>query len=181
MESIEKKVTDAVLQRASSSIDIEGVNYGIAPPTPATLILVSEQIAAMPEVNVDNNNILQEVLRTAKDSSIIGKITAILILGAKRVREHRLVSVERPVISRRFSLRKFRFIKYTKKVIEEVEEVERLSELILENCTNGTISEVLRKRLIDMQVTDFFAITTSLSVANLLKPTKEVGTTAYGG
>ena len=181
MESIEKKVTDAILQRASMNIEIEGVRYGIAPPTPATLIMVSEQVAEMPDVNVDTENLLQEVLRTAKDSSLIGRITAILILGAKRVKERRLISVDRPVIARKFSFKKFRFVKYTKVESEQVEEVERLSELILENCTNGTILNVLKKRLIDMQVTDFFAITTSLSVANLLKPTTEVGTTAFGG
>lgn len=180
MESIEKKVTDAILQRASTSIEIEGVRYGIAPPTPATLIMVSELVAEMPDVNVDTKNLLQEVLRTAKDSDIIGTITAILILGAKRVRERRMITVGRPVVARRFSFKKFRFVRYTKTVMEEVEEVKRLSELILENCENSTILNVLKTRLIDMQITDFFAITTSLNVANLLKPTKEVGTTAFG-
>ena len=67
MESIEKKVTDAILQRASLSIEIEGKEYPIAPATPATLILVSELIAEMPEVRSDVDNILFETLRTARD------------------------------------------------------------------------------------------------------------------
>lgn len=180
METIEKKVTDAILQRASESIEIEGVNYGIAPATPATLILISELVADLPDVNADTDNMLKEVLRTAKDLSVIGRIVAILILGAKRVKEHRLVSVQRKVVSRRFSLRKFRFVKCVKNVNEEVEEVERLSELLIDNCENSSLRNILLKRLVDMQIADFFAITTSLSVANVIKPTREVEATAFG-
>ncbi|MBR5271793.1 MAG: hypothetical protein IKU25_00510 [Clostridia bacterium] len=183
MESIEKKVTDAILQRASDSIEIEGVKYGIAPATPATLILISEMVASFPDFDSDSENMLKEVLKTAKDLSVIGRIAAVLILGAKRLKEHRLVTVERQVVSKRFSLRKFGFVKCNKIVKDEVEEVERLSELILDNCDNSNLRNIIMSRLVDMQVLDFFAITTSLSVANHLKPTREVEATAtaFGG
>lgn len=180
MESIEKKVTDAILQRASLSVEIEGRNYPIAPATPATLILVSELIAEMPEIRSDADNILFETLRTARDCKVVGRIVATLILGAKRIKEHHTVTVEKVSKSRRFSWRKLRFINEVKKDIEEVSELEYLSMLILENCSPATIGQVVSQRLIDMGLSDFFGLTTSLSEANLLKSTKEVGATQFG-
>ena len=180
MESIEKKVTDAILQRASLSIEIEGKEYPIAPATPATLILVSELIAEMPEVRSDVDNILFETLRTARDCKVVGKIVATLILGANRIKEHRTLMIEKVSNSRNFSWRKLRFVNEVKKEFEEVSDFEHLSTLILENCSPATIGQVVSKRLIDMGLSDFFGLTTSLSEANMLKSTKEVEATQFG-
>ena len=179
MESIEKKVTDAILQRASLSIEIEGREYPIAPATPATLILVSELIAEMPEVRSNVDNILFETLRTARDCKVVGKIVATLILGAKRIKENRSLTIEKESSSRRFSWRKLRFINEVKD-IEVVSELEYLSTLILENCSPAAIGQVVSQRLMDMGLSDFFGLTTSLSEANLLKSTKEVEATQFG-
>lgn len=180
MESIEKKVTDAILQRASLSIEIEGREYPIAPATPATLILVSELIAEMPEVRSNVDNILFETLRTARDCKVVGKIVATLILGAKRIKENRSLTIEKESSSRRFSWRKLRFINEVKKDIGVVSELEYLSTLILENCSPAAIGQVVSQRLMDMGLSDFFGLTTSLSEANLLKSTKEVEATQFG-
>ena len=166
MESIEKKVTDAILQRASLSIEIEGKEYPIAPATP--------------EVRSDVDNILFETLRTARDCKVVGKIVATLILGAKRIKEHRTLTIEKVSSSRRFSWRKLRFINEVKKDIEVISELEYLSTLILENCSPATIGQVVSQRIIDMGLSDFFGLTTSLSEANLLKSTKEVEATQFG-
>lgn len=174
MESIEKKVTDAILQRASDSIEIEGKVYPIAPATPATLILVSELVANMPEIATEGENLLFETLRTAKDCSVIGEIVATLILGAKRIKEHRLVTRERVFTYNRFSLRKFDLVLTRKTFTEEVEEIDYLSELILDNCSPEVLSQIVSKRLLDMGISDFFGLTTSLSAANLLRRTREV-------
>ncbi len=177
METIEKIVTDAILQRSSDSLEIAGNVYPIAPPTPATLILISEQIAEMPEVRLDADNILFEVLNKAKDCKPLGKIVATLILGAKRVNEHRTIIVDKVIPKRVFRWRKLRWeTEYFYKKQVEIDEFEHLSTLILEECTNKTLREVVTKRLNNMQISDFFGLTTSLSEANLLKRTKEVET-----
>ncbi len=180
MESIEKKVTDAILQRTSSVIEIEGKEYPIAPATPATLILVSELVSELPVIHDDAENILIETLRTARDCKVVGKIVATLILGAKRIKENNVVTIEEESHSRHFSIRKMRFIDEVKKDIYEFNELEYLSTLVLENCTPATLSQIISKRLIDMGIADFFGLTTSLSAANLLKSTKEVEETRFG-
>lgn len=177
METIEKIVTNAILQRSSDSLEIAGNVYPIAPPTPATLILISEQIAEMPEVRLDADNILFEVLNRAKDCKPLGKIVATLILGAKRINEHRTIIVNKVVPKRVFRWSKLRWeTEYFHKKQIKVDEFEHLSTLILEECTNNTLREVVTKRLNNMQISDFFGLTTSLSEANLLKRTKEVET-----
>lgn len=180
METIEKTVTDTILQRSSESLEIAGNVYPIAPPTPATLILISEQIAEMPDIRFDADNILFEVLNKAKYCKPLGKIAATLILGAKRVNEHRTIIVDKIVPKRVFRWNKLRWeTEYFHKKLVEVNELEHLSTLILEECTNKTLREVVTKRLNNMQISDFFGLTTSLSEANLLKMTKEVET-AFG-
>ena len=180
MKSIEQKVTDAILQRASLSIEIEGREYPIAPATPATLILVSELIAEMPVINSNADNILFETLRTARDCKVLGRIVATLILGAKRIKEKRTIAVEKTTRTRSFSWKKLRFIEELNKEVEEVDELEYISTLILENCSPASIGQVVSQRLIDMGLSDFFGLTTSLSAANLLKSTKEVEATQFG-
>lgn len=176
METLEKKVADAILERASDSITIEGKEYPIAPPSPATLILVSELVATMPIVKKDAENALYEVLSTAKDLSVIGKIVATLILGAKRIKEHRTIAVAHVEHSKRWSWRKFRFVGSDNITTKEVEELDYLADKILEEVTPATLLKVVIKRIGNMQVMDFFELTTSLSAANLLKRTKEVET-----
>lgn len=177
METLEKKVTDAILQRSSDSLEFAGNVYPIAPPTPATLILISEQIAEMPEVRLDTDNLLFEVLNKAKGCKAIGKIAATLILGAKRINEHHRITVEKVVPCRTSSWKRLRWATacYRKERVE-VDELEHLSTLILEECSNKTLRELVTKRLNNMQISDFFGLTTSLSEANLLKRTKEVAT-----
>lgn len=177
MGTIEKTVTDTILQRSSESLEIAGNVYPIAPPTPATLILISELIAEMPEVRLDADNILFEVLNKAKDCKPLGKIVATLILGAKRVNEHRTIIVDKVVPKRVFRWNKLHWeTEYFHKKQVEVDEFEHLSTLVLEECTNKVLREIATKRLNNMQISDFFGLTTSLSEANLLKRTKEVET-----
>ena len=177
MDNLEKKVADTILQRASGSIEIGGVEYPVAPPTVATIIMVSELVSTMPEVDKKTGNILYEVLGTAKDLSVIGKIAAVLILGAKRVKEQRkLAKVEGKIRKRSWSWRRFRFVYETATRIGGILEVDYIAGRILDEVSPETLLKVVSKRLGLMQIGDFFALTTSLSEANRLKRTKEVGT-----
>ena len=172
-KTIEQQVAEAILQKATDTIQIGETAYEIAPPTPATLILVSELVAELPAIDKDTQNILGETLRTAKDSKAIGKIAATLILGAKRIREAHTVTTG---TRRRWSWRKLRIIT-TEDTMPELEYVART---ILEDTQTATLAKVIGERFLDMQVGDFFGLTTSLSEINILKATREVEPTASG-
>lgn len=174
-KTLEQIVAATILQTTTtgSVIDIDGQKYTIADPTPATLIMVSAEVSRMPKINAATDNILFEVLRTAKDMQPIGRVAAILILGAKRIKENRLIVLSRQV--KKWSWKKFRRVETWEPVCTR-KEIDWLAERILESLSPQTISNLITKRLAEMQVGDFFGITTSLSAINILKATKEVET-----
>lgn len=159
MKSLESKTADCILEISQDCIIIAGEKYDIAPPTPATLILISKYISELPEVDGNTKNIVNEVLGKAKDLSIIGKIAATLILGAKRVKERRYVAVR---------LKPWR--------IKRMPELDYLADKILDEVSNADLFRLISDRLNNLQIGDFFVLTTSLSAANLLRRTKEVET-----
>lgn len=152
MENIEKLVADAILER-EKQVTICGRTFDVTPATPATLILVSELASTLPEF--DTENIIASVIVNAKDAKALGKIAATLILGAKRIKENK--HVRTGLFSRKT-------------------EMDWLSDALLENVTTQELAQIVTARLTDMQVGDFFGLTTSLSAANLIKQTKEVET-----
>lgn len=177
MDSLETKVVDTILERVTDIITIDGKEYPIAPPTAGTLIMVSELVAEMPSISENPNNIFQEVLATAKDIAVLGKIVATLILGAKRIKEHHKVQVS--IVTReikKWSWRKFRMVHETITETSEQLEVDYLAGRLIDEVSNATLLKVVAKRLGMMQVQDFFELTTFLSVANRLKATREVET-----
>ena len=167
--SIESKVASAILERKLASIEIEGHVYDIAPPSVATLILVSEIVSELPVVTAEKEekNVLYKALHYAKDYRKLGELCAVLILGAK--------GITQTITTRR---KEKRFFGLKTSVIEETKTIDRkaeLAKLILENVRPSTMLNVIISRLNDMEIGDFVGITTSLSEANLLKPTREVG------
>ena len=164
--TIEQMVASAILEKATHTIEIDGTVYTVSDPTIATLILISEIISTLPIVKeVPKEEMVYAALHYAKDYRAIGDICAILILGAKGLTE------EREVVEYKRILGVFRR-KIVRKVI--VDKKKELSALILENMRPSVIFECLIQRLKDMEIGHFFSITTSLSEANILKPTKEV-------
>ncbi len=151
----EQKVAETVLQK-DQSIVIGGATYQVAPPSIATLILVSELVAQLPPIDPKQESILLESLRVAKDCAVLGEILATLILGAKKSRE-------RSLLQRLLPDRKRKLIRR-----------------ILHELTPSQISAMLLDRLREIEVSSFFSITASLAEINLLKPTREAGTTAFG-
>lgn len=183
MATIESKVVDAILQRTTKEIEIDGVIYRVAQPTAATLMLASEAAAGVPTTafQADFEKMVTEVLRTAKDYRVIGTIAAILILGAERVNEKILVELKRVTLKRRFSWRKMRVVPVRIVKRDVVEEKDALAERILFNCRSSVLRDIVSTRFHDNEVADFFGITTSLSEINILKPTREVvETTTFG-
>jgi hypothetical protein len=179
-ETIEQKVARVILEKKSTEIQIGDTVYDVAPATPATIIMISEIVSQIPQkINPKTDDILKETLRNAKYYGIIGKIAAVLILGAKRIKENRFIG-RKEKTRIRFSFRRFRFIKTQKIISGGVSELDYVTGQIMDNIQPKILAAVIAQRLADMQIGDFFGITTSLSAINIIKPTKEVVETVSG-
>lgn len=181
-KTIEQRVADAVLERKTEVLTLGGVDYPIAPPTLATIIMTSELAATLPKINPENNDLLFEVLNNARHCRTLGKIAAVLILGAKRVQENRLVPRgEGQTEKCSYFSRIFRSRPRNRADRKMISETDKLAEIVLNELAPATLQAILTRRLIDMQIADFFALTTSLTTANQIKPTREVGEATASG
>lgn len=162
-QTIEQRVGATLLQQPRQ-IEVAGKTYNVAPPTIATLILASEAISLLPQERLDDERIVEETLRIAKDCRALGDILAILILGAKGLTEERTTE-ERTL----FGLRRRRT---TQTIDRKRELADELLEALAPRDLYRLISELLR----DMQLGDFFGTTTSLLEVNLTKATRGVAT-----
>lgn len=163
--TIESRVAATILERTVSTLEIEGVTYNIAPPTIGTLILASEIVSFFPQIDdVDDKQRIFMALFKAKDFKMLADLAAVLILGSKRLTEEREVTVEKRHI--------FGLIKRKHRVKQTVNLRAELAKKILDNVRPSVLFEVIVKRLRDNEIMTFFAITTSLNAANILKPTK---------
>lgn len=163
--TIESRVAATILERTVSTLEIEGVTYNIAPPTIGTLILASEIVSFFPQIDdVDDKQRIFMALFKAKDFKMLADLAAVLILGSKRLTEEREVTVEKRHL--------FGLIKRKHRVKQSVDLRTELAQKILDNVRPSVLFEVIVKRLRDNEIMTFFAITTSLNAANILKPTK---------
>lgn len=166
-KTIEQRVGEAVLQQPKEFV-IGNKTFIVAPPSVSTLILVSEAISLLPQVQLDKAKIVEEVLFVAKDCRILGDIAAILILGAKGLKE--TVTTKR----------KHFFGLFTRSVNETVDRKAELSKWLLEELDTAQLNRLIFELLKDFNLGDFFGTTTFLIEINLLRPTKVVETTASG-
>lgn len=166
-QTIESKVAEAILEKDIAQIEIDGKVYKIASPSIATLILSSEIVSQLPIVEkVPKEEIVYSVLHHAKDFHLLGELVSVLILGAKGLTEESIKVVE--------ERRLFGLIRRKKEVKTIIDKKAELAKLILENVRPSVIFNLIIARLNKLEISSFFAITTSLSEANILKPTKEV-------
>ena len=160
---IEKRVAETTLQK-DKIIEVLGESYKVAPPSTATLILVSEELANAPDIpkTEDSSEVLQWVLANARHCQFLGDVVSILILGAKRIK----IPKER-VETRLFGLIKKRIL---------VDEKKELAENLLLEYSSKELYELALSLLERLEVGSFFGITTFLIGVNLLKPKKVVTT-----
>ena len=170
-KTLEEKAADTILQRAAK-VKIEGKEYEAAPPSIATLILVSEAVSRLPQRKLDDKSIVSECLAVAKDCRPLGDIAAIMILGARHINDKTNdLHTEQKGWFRRLFSRKSKTV--TKK--------EALAQEIIDTYTPSELHGLITMLLQRMDLADFFALTTFLTEVNLLRQTKvETGTTAYG-
>lgn len=168
-ENIETKVAKTILQQPEE-ITVGGTVYKVAPPSTATLILVSEAAARMPQIKLDSERIVDEVISVAKDCRPIGDFVAIMILGAKN-----LVETKKETLT----LKKKRYFGLftTKQEVETEVVIDRKTELskkLLEDLEPRELHNLAAMLLQKMQVADFFGLTTFLTEINLLRQTRKV-------
>lgn len=163
--TIESRVAATILERTIGTLEIEGVTYNIAPPTIGTLILASEIVSFFPQLDdVEDKQRIFLALFKAKDFQKLGELAAVLILGSKKQTEEREITIEKRYL--------FGLIKRKHRVKKTVDLRAELAQKVLDNVRPSVLFEVIIKRLRENEIMTFFAITTSLNGANILKPTK---------
>ena len=155
----EKKVADALLQR-EQEITLSGKVYKVAPPSMATLVLVSECLAELPDelftATGDDVNLTIEALRSARYARLIGKAIATLILGAKRIRRDNLLS-------------------WWLRWLRQASRLDSVALKVLESYPPSELSSVFLQLVSRMEVGDFFALTAFLQGLRVTQPTREAG------
>lgn len=180
-KTTERKAAEAILGGSKETITIDGNTWQLGKPSVATIImcsaLVSElpdfkQIISEPQTEEDYQRHILLVLKEAKDMKVLGKVLSVLILGAKRVKEHRRVTIGSVPRKARHGLLNRLFGKASDKDTS-VEEVDYLAEQILLEFTPIEMAHIISTRLIAQDIEGFFVLTTSLkNDGNLLTPTK---------
>lgn len=169
----EERVAQTILQEPIK-IKVGNKEYAVAPPSVATLVLVSAAISRLPRLTLNEDDLVQEALNVAKDCEPIGDIIAVMILGAKHVKDE-VVRVEERVVPRCFGL-------FKRKMRVEVRESKReqLSRELLENLSPRELQTALAQILGSLEVGDFFGLTTFLLAVNTIRPTKVENQTVSG-
>lgn len=172
-KTLEEKTAEAILQKAAD-IKIGEKTYKAAPPSIATLILVSEAVSRLPHRKLDKKLMVQEALAVGKDGSVLCEIAAILVLGARHIND----PVNDPQTRSNNPLR--RLFRHRGKA-HALTQKEYLTRLIAETYSVGELQNLIAMLLGQMDLGDFFALTTFLTEVNLLRQTKvETETTAFG-
>ena len=157
-KTIEQKTAAAILEKPVEIV-IGGKTYQAAPPSTATLILVSEAVSQLPKIALDAEKIVEETLSVAKDCRILGEIVAILILGAKNITETK----KTPQIKEK---------RYLWGLIRVINRKEALAREVLEELSPRELNNTVTSLLSSMNIADFFGLTTFLTEVNLLHQRK---------
>lgn len=166
-QTTEAKVAQTVLQEPTL-VTVGDRTFDVAPPTLKTLILASAAISQLPQEQLDHDHIVQETLYIAKNCAVLGDVAAILILGAKGLKE----TATRP----RKGL--LGLLGFKHKVV--IDRQAELANYLLENLSAKSLRDVIMSLVQKLQLGDFFGLTTFLIDLNLLRPTKVEETTAFG-
>ena len=162
---VETKASETVLEKPFD-IQVGQKTYTVAPPTTATIIMLSEAVSRLPHIALDTEKVVEECLSVAKDCAVLGEMAAVLSLGAKNcqpVKKRVLTGGKRClwglIDTRRYS--------------EEVfDPVQSLKEEILRECRPSELFDIISKVLATLELSDFFGLTTFLTEINLLHQTK---------
>lgn len=176
--TIEQQVAKTLLQQATE-VKIGDKTYTAAPPSVATLILVSEAVSRLPHRSLDKSNIVSECLAIAKDCRFLGDVAAILLLGARHINSQ----ASTPQTAPQSPIKRFFGRLFHRQTGETpLTDRQRLSNELLEEMSPAQLHGLIAALLQGMELADFFALTTFLTEVNLTRQTKVEtnGTTAFG-
>lgn len=180
---IEQQVADTILQNSIGNFVVDGKEYQVQPPTTGTLIMISALISTLPEIKgvPNEKDFVAEILGMAKDCQALGQIAATLILGAKRIKEHPMVSVPSYTLKKKFNWKKLRREEAPHETSVPVFERDYLAEKILDNMTAKQLQGFINDILSEGELANFFVLTTSLREKSITSPTREVETMTASG
>lgn len=162
--SPEEKAADALLER-SQPFALGGKTYELAPPTLATLILVSEELAKLPSELFDfdekTDSPVVIPLRTARHAHGLSRALARIIVGARP----KLSSWQR-VQQAAHSICPW--------LVSEPDVVERLAIEIERSTSIQALALSFVELTHRLEVHDFFSFTTFLNALRVTKPTRRV-------
>lgn len=180
--TIEQQAAATILEKPIGEVTMAGKKYQIAPPTTATLIMVSGLISELPQIDPDtpDTQVLPAILEAAKDCGTLGQIAATIILGAKRIKEHPMTTIDTYDVERKWSWRHLRRVEKITKTTLPAFERDHLAGIILDEMTPAELHEFIMATLSEANLADFFVLTTSLRTKSLLTRTEVGETTASG-
>jgi hypothetical protein len=154
---INKRIGDTILQEGGV-VTVGGKTYRVAPPCCATVIEVSKRMPSIPYVEMLGDR-EAETLAMAKDSRPLFEQVAVLILGAKALRDAR-----KPGLLGK----------------GKRSELDELTEALMYECSPSEINKLRGELLAMMEVQDFFEFAASLQEVNLIQMTRVAETIASG-
>lgn len=166
-DNVQAKAAATILERKLAQVKIGDGTYAIAPPSIATLIMLSEIASGLPKAGeVKAEDILQWVVSNAKDYSALGELAAVLVLGAKAIMEDEELGQQ----DGKKGISLFNRSRKTKRGTLRQE----MAKKILREVSPAQLSKIIAKAFGSLEVGDFFGITTSLGAVSILTPSKEV-------
>lgn len=168
-QTLEQHTADVILQRPKK-FTIGGKEYEMAQPTLATLVLVSEAVAELPETVFKEDSLVVDVLREARHFRGLAEIAAIMLLGEKN-----LTTVERRKIVKPGKTYLWGLLREPDIETEEEFIVDCKAALTKEllNCNIRELSAAVGMLIRSMQTEDFFVVASFLTSINLTKPTRK--------
>lgn len=180
-KTIEQQAGAAILQSEEEFV-CDGETFNIAPPCLETLIIASEYVSLLPTMpfSINPEKVFDQALFLAKDCRVLGDICAVLILGAKNLKTVQTVKDTVVVKPKGF----WPWQKEVTAVVEkeiEIDNMAILSQKLRFNLRPSELRAKMIERLKQMEVGDFFGLSTSLIEINLLTQTREVDETTASG
>lgn len=159
MDKIEEKAADVVLQKPMK-VKIGGKTYTVARPTLGTLVAISHYVKQLHGIDGTKSAYsIPSVLHAAGDDGVIlAKIAAVLILGAKGLRESG--GLKRKILS-------FRKHGHSKG------DIEALSQELLDEASPKEICGLVKDAISYQKIGFFLNAIISLTGENILAPTKK--------
>lgn len=159
-KTMKERIGDTILQNGREVV-VGGKTYTVAPPCCATLIEMSKRIPSVPYVEL-MGDMNAEVLAMAKDSRPLFEQIAVLILGAKAIRD------DKPVKTGFFGMKAGR----TK--------LDALTDDLMYEMSPKAANKLRAELLSLMEVQDFFEFAASLQEVSLIQTTRAAETTVSG-